>query len=82
MYLWHLLYFAYLRKEHHKTLTRVKTHILPVHYKRDEIHFTNDGYRVNLDKEIGPLLDVHYTSIRVPKSEHVSKRPPLTKKWS
>ncbi len=70
---------AYMRKNHNMTLTRVKTHILPVHYMRDHVHYTKDGYRVILDKAIGPLLDVHYTSIRVPKCDRVSKRPPLTK---
>ncbi len=70
---------AYMRSKHKMTVAKVKQHVKPWHMKRDQIHFSVSGYRMVMDKGVGPMLDVYYDQVRVPKQARMVEQKPLSR---
>ena len=70
---------AYMRSKHKMTVSRVKQHVKPWHIKRDKVHFSVSGYQMIMDKGIGPMLDVYYDKVRIPKHVRMAQQKPLSR---
>ena len=70
---------AYMKSKHGMTVARVKKHVKPWHIKKDKVHFSVSGYQMVLDRGIGPMLDVYYEKVRIPKQVRTQQSVPLTR---
>ncbi len=59
---------GYMSKTHHVTMNQINGFLEPKHICKDDIHMNAMGYRVFVEKGLGPMLDSYYNLHRLPKS--------------
>ncbi len=68
---------GYMSKSHQITMNQINGFLDGMHFCRDDIHLNALGYRVFVEKGLGPMLDSYYNQHRLPKSV---RNPPKTSK--
>lgn len=57
----------YLQNEHHVKICHLNPYVQRHMLKPDNVHFNEHGYRLFMDRGLGPVLEPHYKLHRIPK---------------